>query len=108
MTAAAPCPRCGRPCAELLDPFGYHRKPPVFACSNCEDGDSPDGSVALGPLTFTLDESLCDHRWTGRDYATCGRCGALNPAGPAAANEPLFDGAARRPSCDLNQPNPED
>lgn len=47
-----PCPRCGSPCGEHLDPFGYHRKPPLFACDNCEQGDSPDGSRAMGPLVF--------------------------------------------------------
>jgi hypothetical protein len=57
----APCPNCARPCTEYTDPFGYFFATPTFACDNCERGDGVDSwrgvAVALGPLTFTLDES---------------------------------------------------
>lgn len=57
----APCPNCARPCIEYTDPFGYYIPGHLFACDNCELGDGVDSwrgiAVALGPLTFTLEES---------------------------------------------------
>lgn len=54
---AVACPRCGRECGEFFDPFGYHCRPVLYVCDNCERGDSPDGSRALGPLVFDPAES---------------------------------------------------
>lgn len=58
---SATCPQCALDCDEITDPFGYFFNPPAFMCSNCERGDGVDAirgiAVALGPLTFTLDES---------------------------------------------------
>lgn len=53
----APCPRCGDRCEEFLSPFGYSQTPRHYSCDNCEQGDSPDGSRAMGPLVFREDEA---------------------------------------------------
>lgn len=45
------CPQCGEPGVEL-EPTPMGR---TFQCLNCERGDSPDGTVALGPVLFNLE-----------------------------------------------------
>lgn len=91
----APCPRCVRPCAEFSSPAPGR----WFACDNCERGDDGgydiQASRALGPLTFTLDESA---------DAELERRFPTDPPSPAD----YWDDGAPRPSCDLNQSNPED